>query len=81
LILAQLLGGDLREFLSAIGTLEEDEAQLYFAEMIMAVHTLHSMGYIHRLVAWEVFLLLVRDLKPDNFLIDKDGHLKLADFG
>eukprot|EP01126_Amoeba_proteus_P012912 TRINITY_DN1537_c0_g1_i10.p1 TRINITY_DN1537_c0_g1~~TRINITY_DN1537_c0_g1_i10.p1 ORF type:complete len:392 (+),score=107.65 TRINITY_DN1537_c0_g1_i10:534-1709(+) len=62
-------GGDLREFLQAIGTLEENEAQLYFAEMIMAVHTLHSMGYIHR------------DLKPDNFLIDKDGHLKLADFG
>lgn len=62
-------GGDLREFLSQIGTLEEEEAQLYFAEMIMAVHTLHKMGYIHR------------DLKPDNFLIDQRGHLKLADFG
>jgi len=39
------------------------------AEMTMAVHSLHRLGYIHR------------DLKPDNFLIDKTGHLKLADFG
>jgi hypothetical protein len=31
-----------------IGNLEEEEAQLYFAEMIMAVHVLHKMGYIHR---------------------------------
>lgn len=62
-------GGDLREFLSAIGVLEEQEAALYFAEMIMAVHHLHNMKFIHR------------DLKPDNFLIDSHGHLKLADFG
>jgi len=62
-------GGDLREFLNAIGTLEEPEAVLYFAEMIMAVHHLHSMNFIHR------------DLKPDNFLIDSRGHIKLADFG
>lgn len=39
------------------------------AEMLMAVDALHKLGYIHR------------DLKPDNFLINKDGHLKLADFG
>lgn len=62
-------GGDLGEFMKMIGSLEEEEAQLYFAEMIMAVHVLHKMGYIHR------------DLKPANFLIDGKGHLKLADFG
>jgi len=62
-------GGDLREFLEVVGSIEEEEAVLWFAEMIMAVHTLHSLGYIHR------------DLKPDNFLIDCRGHLKLADFG
>uniref|UniRef100_A0A6B2L876 non-specific serine/threonine protein kinase n=1 Tax=Arcella intermedia TaxID=1963864 RepID=A0A6B2L876_9EUKA len=62
-------GGDLREFLEAIGSLEEEEAKLWFAEMIIAVHSLHKLGYIHR------------DLKPDNFLIDAKGHIKLGDFG
>ena len=35
----------------------------------MAVHSVHELHYIHR------------DLKPDNVLIDKAGHLKLSDFG
>jgi serine/threonine protein kinase len=78
------LGGDLRHFLDAVGSLEEEECALFFAEMIMAVHDLHKMGYLHR------------DIKPENFLIDPKyvfhgklnidtylnrGHLKLADFG
>lgn len=62
-------GGDLRSLLDAIGPFEEDESKLYMAEMILSVNFLHQMGYIHR------------DLKPDNFLIDKHGHLVLADFG
>jgi serine/threonine protein kinase len=62
-------GGDLRHLLFNLGYLEEDEARLYMAEMILAVHALHQLGYIHR------------DLKPDNFLIDSTGHLKLTDFG
>jgi len=52
-----------------VGVLEDSEAKIYFAEMIMGVYTLHQLGYIHR------------DLKPENFLIDSKGHLKLADFG
>jgi len=62
-------GGDLRDFLSVVECLEEQQAVLYFAEMVMGVHDLHNMGYLHR------------DLKPANFLIDKNGHIKLADFG
>uniref|UniRef100_A0A6B2L7K7 non-specific serine/threonine protein kinase n=1 Tax=Arcella intermedia TaxID=1963864 RepID=A0A6B2L7K7_9EUKA len=62
-------GGDIRTLLKAQDYLEEPIAKLYFAEMIMAVHELHLLGYIHR------------DLKPENFLIDKIGHIKLADFG
>ena len=39
------------------------------AEMIVAVATVHRLGYIHR------------DLKPDNILLDWQGHLKLTDLG
>ena len=41
----------------------------YMAEMIVAVATVHRLGYIHR------------DLKPDNILLDWQGHLKLTDLG
>lgn len=51
------------------GTLTEDEARFYLAEMILALHNLHSMGYVHR------------DIKPENVLLDRLGHIKLADFG
>jgi len=62
-------GGDLGEFLTTIKFFEEQEAVMYFAEMILGVKELHNMGFLHR------------DIKPDNFLIDKNGHIKLADFG
>jgi len=52
-----------------MGYFSEEQAKLYFAEMIMSVHSLHSLGFLHR------------DLKPENFLIDIHGHIKLADFG
>lgn len=47
----------------------EKWARFYAAELVMALDTLHGMGYIHR------------DVKPDNMLISKSGHVKLADFG
>ncbi|KAI9489326.1 kinase-like domain-containing protein [Zychaea mexicana] len=49
--------------------LTEDEARFYIAETIVAVDSLHKMGYIHR------------DIKPQNILIDHTGHVKIADFG
>lgn len=52
-----------------IRMLDENEAKFYLCEMIAAVDTLHKLGFIHR------------DLKPDNFLFDGKGHVKLADFG
>ncbi len=49
--------------------LSEDEAKFYTAETLLALDAVHKMNYIHR------------DLKPDNILIGKDGHIKLTDFG
>ncbi len=49
--------------------LSEEDSRFYIAETILAVETVHSLNYIHR------------DLKPDNLLIGKDGHVKLSDFG
>ena len=37
--------------------------------MILAIHSVHKLNYIHR------------DIKPDNILIDENGHIKLSDFG
>ena len=49
--------------------LSEAESRFYIAETILAVESVHKLDYIHR------------DLKPDNLLIGRDGHVKLSDFG
>ncbi|ORY37257.1 kinase-like protein, partial [Rhizoclosmatium globosum] len=70
LVMEYIPGGSLRTFLNAREvTLTEDEARFYVAEMVLALEEVHRLHYIHR------------DLKPDNVLIDHDGHLKLGDFG
>ncbi len=43
-------GGDLRRLLDDLQTLTEDEARVYLADMIVAVDSLHQLGYIHRFV-------------------------------
>ncbi|XP_033627740.1 citron Rho-interacting kinase-like [Asterias rubens] len=63
-------GGDMLSLLSRFDDVfEESMARFYLAEMVAAIHSLHTMGYVHR------------DIKPDNVLIDRTGHIKLADFG
>ena len=47
----------------------EDKARFYAAEIIIAINYLHNNNCIYR------------DLKPENVLIDKSGHIKLIDFG
>jgi len=63
-------GGDLLTLLSKFEDhLPEDMARFYLAEVVLAIDCLHKLGYVHR------------DIKPDNVLIDRQGHIVLADFG
>lgn len=69
LIMEYLPGGDLLSLMSRHGPFDEDLVRFYLSELTLALHTLHAMGYVHR------------DIKPENILIDRFGHIKLADFG
>lgn len=62
-------GGDMMSLLIKLGTFPEHLALFYTAELVMAIESVHKMRFIHR------------DIKPDNILIDIDGHIKLTDFG
>ncbi|KAF8914633.1 kinase-like domain-containing protein [Mucidula mucida] len=69
LIMEFLPGGDLMTMLIKYDTFSEDVTRFYMAECVLAIEAVHKLGFIHR------------DIKPDNILIDKDGHVKLSDFG
>lgn len=69
LIMEFLPGGDLMTLLMRKDILSEEESRFYIGETISAIEAIHNLNYIHR------------DLKPDNILLDKDGHIKLTDFG
>jgi serine/threonine kinase 38 len=69
LIMEFLPGGDFMNLLIEKDKLTEEESKFYIAELILAVESIHKLDCIHR------------DIKPDNILIDKSGHIKLSDFG
>lgn len=69
LVMDFLPGGDFMTLLIKKDILSEEDSRFYIAEMILCIEAVHKAGCIHR------------DLKPDNVLIGKDGHLKLSDFG
>ncbi|KAF9276985.1 hypothetical protein BGZ68_009606, partial [Mortierella alpina] len=69
LVMEYLNGGDCMALIKAISRLPEDWARNYLAEVVLGLEYLHNAGVVHR------------DLKPDNLLIDQNGHLKLTDFG
>jgi serine/threonine protein kinase len=70
LILEYAQGGELFHHLSMERMFDEDTAAFYMAEMVLALSHLHSnLGVVYR------------DLKPENCLLDVEGHLLLTDFG
>ncbi|XP_064158819.1 rho-associated protein kinase 2 isoform X1 [Anguilla rostrata] len=68
MVMEYMPGGDLVNLTSTYDV-PEKWARFYTAEVVLALDAIHSMGFIHR------------DVKPDNMLLDCQGHLKLADFG
>ncbi|KAG0371496.1 hypothetical protein BGX24_001582, partial [Mortierella sp. AD032] len=69
LVMEYVIGGDLSSLLAVFGSFDEDMAKMYIAECVLALEYLHSNGITHR------------DLKPDNMLVNAEGHIKLTDFG
>eukprot|EP01066_Platyproteum_vivax_P010134 Platyproteum_vivax@DN4509_c0_g1_i1.p1 len=69
MLMEYLPGGDFMSHLIRVDIMNEYDTKFYIAELILAVNTVHQLGYVHR------------DIKPDNMVLDPKGHLKLLDFG
>ncbi|KAK3384555.1 kinase-like domain-containing protein [Lasiosphaeria ovina] len=67
LVVDLMNGGDLRFHISR-KTFTEDAVRFWIAELGCALRYIHGQGIIHR------------DVKPDNVLLDADGHVHLTDF-
>ena len=64
-----LNGGELFFHLRKEQRFTEERARYYAVEIILALECLHEVGVIYR------------DLKPENVILDSDGHIKITDFG
>src|SRR5690606_6189114 len=69
LVMEFLPGGDLITLLMRHDTLNIEQTRFFIAEIALAINYVHSLNYVHR------------DIKPDNILLDRNGHIKLTDFG
>ena len=62
-------GGELFSYLRSYGRFNNDKSLFYASEIVSALEYLHTESIVYR------------DLKPENLLLDKEGHLKITDFG
>ncbi|CAD8186128.1 unnamed protein product [Paramecium octaurelia] len=68
-VLEYIQGGELFTYLRNAGTVQNEEAQFYSAQVVLMFEYLHTKNIVYR------------DLKPENLLVQPDGYLKLTDFG
>ena len=64
-----LQGGELFFHLRRNSGYKEKAVRFYMSQILLALEYMHNNNYIYR------------DLKPENILIDKEGNIKLTDFG
>ncbi|KAJ9110580.1 hypothetical protein QFC20_002910 [Naganishia adeliensis] len=69
MLLSYIPGGELFSHLRRAGRFTADVTRFYLASIILAIDYLHTQDIIYR------------DLKPENLLLDRDGYLRIADFG
>ncbi|KAI3650464.1 hypothetical protein MP228_003945 [Amoeboaphelidium protococcarum] len=69
ILLEYVPGGDLFSHLRRAGRFSNEVARFYAAEIASAIAYIHSKSIVYR------------DLKPENLLLDSEGHIKIADFG
>ncbi|XP_036327473.1 cAMP-dependent protein kinase catalytic subunit 3-like, partial [Rhagoletis pomonella] len=69
MIFEYVCGGELFTYLRNAGRFNSQTSNFYAAEIVSALEYLHSLQIVYR------------DLKPENLLINRDGHLKITDFG
>ena len=62
-------GGELFNQLKKVKKMSEIQAKFYFLEILIGLDYIHSKNIVYR------------DLKPENLLLDAEGHIKIADFG
>ena len=62
-------GGELFTYLRNAGRFDAATSVFYAAEITLVLDYLHSLAVVYR------------DLKPENLLLDREGHLKICDFG
>jgi len=69
MLMEYVIGGELFSQLRRVNRFSDETSRFYSAEIVLAFEYLHSMDIVYR------------DLKPENLLIDRDGHIKITDFG
>ncbi|OAQ33547.1 Pkinase-domain-containing protein, partial [Linnemannia elongata AG-77] len=69
IVMENLTGGELFDYISNKGSLDEKEARRIFQQIVLAIHYCHENNVVHR------------DLKPENILLDSERNVRVADFG